>query len=238
MSAHEYLFGYRLPGPLDVVTKTGSETSLPDVRFLRQHVRRDAQLAMDFAAAQAKLRYDNRHRLLEFDVGDMVFLRLHHGYHLPGRPAKAYSQQRAGPYRVLERVGRLAYRLDIPPNSRIHPVISIAHLSPSADGEDPFQRLTSPPGPVRDDQPRADDEYEVEAILKHRRDKRKGGLEYLLKWLGYGHEHNVWQHETDLIGATELIGDYWERHGGAEAQRRERGLGTTKRRGRQRKAKD
>ena len=168
----------------------------------------------------------------------MVFLRLHQGYHLPGRPAKAYSQQRAGPYRVLERVSRLAYRLDIPSNSRIHPVISIAHLSPSADGEDPFQRLTPPPGPVRDDQPRADDEYEVEAILKHCRDKRKGGLKYLLKWLGYGHEHNTWQHEGDLAGATELIGEYWERHRGADAQRRERGLGMTRRRGIQRETKD
>jgi hypothetical protein len=32
--------------------------------------------------------------------------------------------------RVLERIGNLAYRLDIPPNWKIHPVISVAHLEP------------------------------------------------------------------------------------------------------------
>ena len=57
----------------------------------------------------------------------------------------------------------------------------------------------------------------MEAILKHYRDKRKGGLKYLLKWLGYGHKHNTWQHKGDLARAIELISEYWERYRGADA---------------------
>lgn len=146
---------------------------------------------MDFAAAKAKQRYDNTHRFMEFNPGDKVFLRLHHGYYLPGKPPKSYSQQRSGPWTVLERVGRLAYRLDLPETSKVHPVVSIAHLSPSAEGGDPFHRKMPPPGPVEADQDTDNpgNIFETEVVLKHRKGRR-GRTEYLVKWKGYGHEHN------------------------------------------------
>lgn len=44
------------------------------------------------------------------------------------------SNQRAGPFTVLEAHGHLAFRLDLPPIRKIHPIISIAMLE-SASGE-------------------------------------------------------------------------------------------------------
>ncbi|KAJ7249543.1 hypothetical protein B0H12DRAFT_1122057 [Mycena haematopus] len=49
-------------------------------------------------------------------------------------------------------------------------------------------------------------EYEIEAIL----DAKKGQFEknkmgYLVKWVGYGHEHNSWVAEDDAGNAAELI---------------------------------
>ncbi len=107
---------------------------------------------MDFAAARAKRRYDGQHRDLEFKEGDKVYLRLHKGYHLPGKPARKLSQQRAGPFLIKRRIGRQAYELDLPDNMAIHPVISVAQLVPTPSGEDPFERTVTPPSPVEDSQ--------------------------------------------------------------------------------------
>ena len=55
-------------------------------------VRKKAELALLFAADRAKERYDTRHRLIEYQEGDLVYINLHRGYALPGRPPYKISQ--------------------------------------------------------------------------------------------------------------------------------------------------
>ena len=95
--------------------------------FLRQEVKDSVALAN----VAIKERYDAKYKPISFCPGDMVFLRLHHGYVVPGLGSKKLSHQREGPFRVEARVGRLAYRLALPPNYKIHPVISVAQLEPA-----------------------------------------------------------------------------------------------------------
>jgi len=61
------------------------------------------------------------------------------------------------------------------------------------------------PGPVSTDAeaPR----YELEHIIKHR--TRKDKQQFLIKWLGYGHEHNSWQNREDID--KETLKAYWEK---------------------------
>lgn len=106
----------------------------------------------------------------------------------------------------------MAYRLDLP-GKRLHPVISVAHLSTVPDGRDPFYRDAPPPGPVQDNQNR-DDEYEIETLLNYRQSGRGSGLEYLIKWLGYNNEYNTWHYESYLDNAKELVDEYWSRRSG------------------------
>ena len=50
----------------------------------------------------------------------------------------------AGPFKVTERVGRLAYKLDIPQHWRVHNVFSIAQLEPAPNpSSDPYERRRS-----------------------------------------------------------------------------------------------
>ncbi|MCJ1459589.1 hypothetical protein MMC28_009968, partial [Mycoblastus sanguinarius] len=44
----------------------------------------DAKDAIAFAAMKMKEQYDKYHRLMFFNKGDLVNLRLHRGYHVPG----------------------------------------------------------------------------------------------------------------------------------------------------------
>jgi hypothetical protein len=53
-------------------------------------------------------------------------------------------------------------------------------------------------------------EYEVEAVLSHRF-KRGNKIEYLIRWKGYGHAHDIWGPEENCVNSSEFITEYWDR---------------------------
>ena len=66
--------------------------------------------------------------------------------------------------------------------------------------------LAPPPPVIIDDEA----EWEVDRFLNHRLVKRgrKNKVEYLIKFLGYGPEHNMWQ-DDNLSKCKELLSEYW-----------------------------
>jgi hypothetical protein len=186
--------------------------ALGQLRALRQH---EAELATDFAAARAKWYFDRRHTQHQFAVNDKVYLRLHCGYKVLGQ-AKKFGQQRVGPLRVTEVVNPHAYRLDLPAHWRIHPVVSILQLERAPNADDPYERPPvneHPPVHMEGD----DDEwhsYEIESLAARR--TRRNRYQYLVRWVGYGREHDEWYDEDLLtINANELVQRF-----GAQALRR------------------
>ena len=103
-----------------------------------------------------------------------------------------------GPFKILERIGPVAYRLDLPPTSRAHSVFHVSALrryNAAADG-----RIIPPPPPVQiADQP----EFEVEAIVDQR--QRRNQLQYLVKWKGYPDHENTWEPLDHLDNAHEAL---------------------------------
>ena len=54
-------------------------------------------------------------------------------------------------------------------------------------------------------------QYEVEEILDSKREK--GGWEYLIKWKGYGPEHNTWEPRGNLLQhAKKAVEDFHRQH--------------------------
>lgn len=96
-----------------------------------------------------KTTYDQKHQPLFMKVGEWAMLQLHKGYNLLAttKVTRKLTQQYVDPFRIVEKVGRLAYRLDMPPDWRI---ISMAQLKPIPSlSKDPFARLfPSNPPPV------------------------------------------------------------------------------------------
>ena len=74
---------------------------------------------------QAKY-YDAKHKRVEYQVGDKVWL-LSQNIHTE-RPNKKLDWKRFGPYPIIERIGTQAYKLQIPPSMKFHPVFHISLL--------------------------------------------------------------------------------------------------------------
>jgi hypothetical protein len=129
------MYGFRVNEGLSLVHAKANFDLLQWTEFCRE-----ATEALIFANALAKVRYGRNHMPLLLKPGDSAYLRLHYSYTIAGKPNWKLDQQWVGPFRIVCRVGRLAYELDLTPNFHIHPVVSVARLEPASTEADPYDR--------------------------------------------------------------------------------------------------
>ena len=106
-----------------------------------------------------------------FSVDEMVNLRLYREYQVSVIQSKKIDPQLIEPFRILERIDRLTYRLELSDNIRIHDVVSVAHLkSVTNSAKDPYRRRrSSSPIIVLNEE----NEYEIEKLMRKRRIRRE-----------------------------------------------------------------
>ena len=104
---NELAYGIQLNRPLNLLPKAAEQQSSPTI------ARIDAADTISFTQMQQKFHYDRRHQPMYFKTGDEAFLRLHKGYFTPSADLiiKKLGQQYVGPFKILDRVGKQAYRI-------------------------------------------------------------------------------------------------------------------------------
>ena len=187
--------------------------SPPAMDLRRLELTNPCQAAVDFAAAtqgaielaqqrllqaqERQKKYADEHRRpLEFKVGDEVYLSTEN---LPLAAPRKLAPKWFGPCKILARVGSTAYRLELPPKWKQHPVFHVSRLKP-VEFSEKFPRrnaVLSPPSP---DLEEGDNIYEVEAVVGRRQSKRGRGymVEYLIHWAGYPEHERTWERKTTL----------------------------------------
>ena len=137
------------------------------------------------AQEHARRFYDAKHRPLEFAVGDWVLLRLlcHHQSLVPGSKGKL-GPKYAGPFLVLERLGEVAYRLQLPAGARIHDVFHVGVLKPFR-GEPPSADPVLPP--LRHGRPL----LQPAKVLRSR--LNRGVWQVLVQWDGLPSSDATWE---------------------------------------------
>ena len=122
MSPFQALYGQPIP---DVIRYRPGDSPMPSVdetiselQRLRSIVKANLRKAQQRMVSLANVHRQDK----QFQVGDMVFLKLQHYRQtsVQHRRSHKLSKRFFGPFKILERIGNVAYRLQLPQNAKIH----------------------------------------------------------------------------------------------------------------------
>ncbi|KAJ4802427.1 polyprotein [Rhynchospora pubera] len=126
----EALYGY---APPHMELGNSPVTSIEPIDdYLKERCAMLHKLKAQLTEAQARTKYfADKHRTeRELEVGDFAYLKLqpYRQTSLAVRKCLKLSSRYYGPFLVVERIGKAAYRLQLPPDSQVHPVFHISQL--------------------------------------------------------------------------------------------------------------
>jgi hypothetical protein len=154
-------------------------------QLLQQHLIRVQQ--------RQKAQADKNRTERQFQVGQMVFVKLQP--YVQTSVAQRINQKLSfryfGPFPVIQRIGQVAYKLQLPPTSAIHPVFHVSQL-----------KLAIGPGhPVSSELPdsTSSSQYPVK-ILQRRRKRHNAQLidQILVQWSSWPKHLTTWEDEITL----------------------------------------
>ena len=160
-----------------------------------------AKVKKELEKAQGRMKkyYDQGRRDVSFEPGDFVYLKLQPYWQkfLKKKFNVKLSQRYYGPFKVLERIGEVAYKLELPSTSRLHPVFHVTVL----------KKRVGNPSLISSDLPAFDTEGNllIRPIidLRYRNWKKGRGMtkvwQVLVQWQGVPTEEATWEDYDEMV---------------------------------------
>jgi len=172
------------------------EKSGKDLTELREECFHNLQ-----SSASKYSKYYNKKRLdVSFKVDDFVYLSTKHLK--SSRPSRKLDFKFSGPFKIIQVINPVAYKLLLPQSWRIHNVFHISLLKKCHSKP----KFSKPPPEIINNE----EEYEVENILDSK--ILRGKRFFLIKWRGYDSSENTWESESNLANASEILSDFKLEH--------------------------
>lgn len=170
----------RTPVSLDVSDNVSSvPSSVEQFASSMNKILLDAQSSIRSAQQRQKFYADKHRRFQTFALNDMVLLNSKN-YTLSGTGSDKLNAKFVGPFKIIEKISDVAYRLELP--TKIHNVFHVSQLKPyipSSTISNRFESNQLPPAFHKKGQAY----YVVDSILKRQTKNKKQG--FLVKYQGY-----------------------------------------------------
>jgi hypothetical protein len=142
-----------------------------------------------------------KHRdMPKYKAGDLVWLE---GKNLHvNQPTTKLAPRRHSPFKVIQVMSAVNYRLELPMQWSIHPVFHINLLTPYHETTMHGPNFTQPTPELID----GEEEFSIEKILDSWHFGRRWQLQYLVKWEGYPDADNMWVDKDDVFADDK----FWE----------------------------
>ncbi|XP_040966317.1 uncharacterized protein [Gossypium hirsutum] len=197
MALYEALYGRRCRSPVCWIELNERKVVGPELIQETENTVRKMRERLKAAFDRQKSYADLKRRDIEYSVGDKVFLKVS-----PWKKILRFGQngklspRYIGPYKVIERIGPVAYRLALPPElQKIHDVFHVSMLRI-------YRSYPSHVIPIEDIEIRPDLSYEEESVkilareVKELRNKRVPLVKLL--WRSHNIEEATWEPEDTM----------------------------------------
>ncbi|KAL5572458.1 hypothetical protein UlMin_022055 [Ulmus minor] len=197
MAPYEALYRRKCRSPVHWFETRESQIAAPDFIESTTEAIKLIRERMKTAQDRQKSYADKRRRPLEFHVRDSVFLKITpmKGVMRFGKRGKL-SPRYIGPFEILERVGKVAYRLALPPDlSLVHNVFHVSMLKKYIP--DPTHVLEHEPIEVHED---LTYEEQPVQVLDRKEKKLRNKAIPLVKvlWRNHKVEEATWEREAEM----------------------------------------
>jgi hypothetical protein len=159
---------------------------------------------LTMAQNRMKQQTDQHHNERSFEVGDWVFLRLQPYKQMSLKEAKKdnkLSPKYYGPYKVLQKIGTMVYKLELPASSRVHLVFHVSCLKKVIGDKIPVQTILQ----ELDEEGKIILEPESITGTRIRQLRNRPISEYLIKWRKLPTEDSTWEDESLIHKHPELL---------------------------------
>lgn len=195
-SPFEALYGYT-PRHLGIKNlQLYSISDLEEWMKERELLNRVIQQQLLHAQQRMKAQADKNRTERTFETGDMVYLKLqpHIQSSVAYRGNHKLSFKFYGPFKIIQKVGRVAYKLDLPESSKIHPVVHVSqlkkHIPPASTASMDLDLVCTDPMQL----------LQLEAFLGIRYHTKGSSTikQVLVKWMCLPEEMATWEEVFDL----------------------------------------